>query len=257
MRIERIDLVENYIIENKKVTLDVLCEAFKVSKNTIRRDINFLADRGTIKKVYGGVIASDDATHLNTITPFSSRSTILKKEKDAICKYAASLVDDNDTIYIDTGTTSQNLIDYISDKHCTIITNSLQISLKAIPYPNLNIISLAGMLKRNTLSFVGNEAEFYLKTYNINKAFMCCTGITIENGLTNATYEEYLIKKTVIANSKTHILLADHTKFGVFTLMTYCRLTDLHHVITDRTPKTEYVEFFKQHDVLLHEASLL
>jgi len=113
----------------------------------------------------------------------------------------------------------------------------------------LNIISLAGTLKRDTLSFVGNEVEFYLKAYNINKAFMCCTGITIENGLTNATYEEYLIKKTVVANSKTRILLADHTKFGTFTLMTYCGLSNIHHIVTDQLPKAEYIEFFREHNI--------
>jgi len=254
MRKERIDLIEKYILEQKNVTIDTLCDVFQVSKNTIRRDINQLVKRGAIQKVYGGVTIVENTSRLETITPFSLRNSVLADEKDAICRHAASFVEDKDIIYIDTGTSAQNLIDYIADKHCIIITNSLQISLKAVAYPNLTVISLAGTLKRDTLSFVGSEIEYYLKTYNINKAFMCCTGITVENGLTNATAEEYLIKKTVIENSKQHFLLADHTKFGKFTLMTFCSVSDIQHIITDKMPKSEFIEYCKSQNVLIHEA---
>jgi len=254
MRIQRIDLIEQYITEHKNVSLDTLCEVFDVSKNTIRRDINQLTKQGTIKKVYGGVTVADVTASLKTLTPFSARSGILEKEKDAICKYAASMINDGDIIYVDTGTTSQNLVDYIANKQCTIITNSLQLSLKAVAYPDLTVISLPGKLKRNTLSFAGSETGQYLSTYNISKAFFCCTGVSVENGLTNASIEEYLVKEAVAHNSHTKILMADHTKFGKFALMTYCQLSDIDHIITDCQPDNRFTEYCLNHEITIHKA---
>ena len=238
MRTKRIDSIEQYILEQKSVSLDTLCEQFAVSKNTIRRDIDTLVKKGTIKKVYGGVTVAE-------APPYAA-------EKDTICKMAAGFVNDGDIIYIDTGTTCINMIDYISHKECTIITNSVQVCLKAIPYPNLTLISLPGTLKRETLSFVGNEVIDYLKTYNITKAFMACTGLTIANGLTNATREEYTVKKAVIENSHTHFLLADHTKFGHFSLMTYCPLSQVDHIVTDEMPPQEYSDYCRENHIEMH-----
>lgn len=249
MRTNRIDLIEEYILKNKSASLDFLCEHFQVSKNTIRRDIDTLVKKGSIKKVYGGVTAAEQS--ISHLLPFDERHMKNPNAKDAICQVCASLIDDHDTIYIDTGTTCVNLIDYIRDKNCTILTNSLQISLKALPYPNLDIISLPGRLKRETLSFIGTEVTQYLETYNINKAFMACSGVSIRNGLTNASMEEYLVKKSVLENSAHSYLLADHTKFGKSSLMTYCRLEDIGHIITDMPLEEEYETFCQEKNIQL------
>ncbi|MCP1109397.1 DeoR family myo-inositol catabolism operon transcriptional repressor [Lachnospiraceae bacterium PF1-21] len=255
MRIERIDLIEEYILRSKNVTLDELCKEFNVSMNTIRRDINTLVKRGTVEKVYGGVTALDHTPHFETITPFTKRHAQLQEEKRQICQVAASFVEDGDVLYIDTGTTSLNLVNFIKDKTCTIITNSLQVALAAVPYPSLNVFSLPGKLRRDTLSFNGSEAESYLSRYNINKAFMCCTGLSIQNGATNATNEEYIVKKAVVESSQTRFLLADHTKFDKFTLMTFAKLSDLDQIISDAEPTAEYLEAFEHNNIQFHLAN--
>lgn len=255
MRTQRIDLIERYILEQKSVSIDELCEKFQVSKNTIRRDINALAEKGVIEKVYGGVTAAAQASDIRKLIPYEKRFSAQSDEKSRICQMGAQFIHNNDIIYIDTGTTCLDIVDYISTKNCTIITNSLQVCLKAIPYPNLNVISLPGKLKRETLSYVGGEIVSYLETYNISKAFMACSGVTIENGLTNATTEEYLIKKAVIENSMQTFLLADHTKFGHFALMTYCPLSDIDCIITDQPLNSEYMDYCTEHDVTVSIAN--
>ena len=225
MRTKRIDEIELYIREKKSVSLDTLCEVFNVSKNTVRRDIATLEQSGKIKKVYGGVTIADTPAS-KTLLPFSKRHQSFMKEKRLISQLAASHVCDHDTIFIDSGTTCHNIIDFIAEKECTILTNSLQVSLKAIPYENLNVISLPGFLKRETLSFVdGNIAE-YLKAYNITKAF-----------------------KSVIENSTIRFALADHSKFGDFSLMTFCPFKDIDHILTDQLPSEEFCDFAKMHSI--------
>ena len=253
MRTKRIDLIETFIEQEKSVSLDTLCEKFNVSKNTIRRDIDDLVKKGTVEKVYGGVVSTQQASDTRLL-PYEQRHTVLSAEKDAISKKAASFVENGDVIYIDTGTTCLNMVDSLSHLNCTIITNSLQIYIRAVPYPNLQVISLPGILNRDTLSFVGSEIPGYLRTFNITKAFMASTGVTIENGLTNASAEEYAVKKAVIQNSQTRCLLSDHTKFGKFALMTYCRLNEVQHIITDRPLAEEYEDYCREYDISVHLA---
>lgn len=253
MRTKRIDLIEDYIEQEKSVSLDTLCDKFSVSKNTIRRDIEDLVSRGAVQKVYGGVVSTRQTSDARLL-PYEQRNTVLSTEKEAIAKKAASFAENGDVIYIDTGTTCLNMADCLGHLNCTIITNSLQIYLKTVPYPNLQVISLPGILNRDTLSFVGNEIPGYLKTFNITKAFMASTGVTIENGLTNASADEYAVKKAVIQNSQTRFLLSDHTKFGKFALMTYCRLDEVQHIVTDAPMAEEYEEYCKEYGIQIHFA---
>ena len=231
MKSQRLDMIEEYVLEHKNASLDTLCEKFNVSKNTIRRDVDILLKRGSIMKVYGGVAALETPQTLPLLS-YEERGGRFPEEKKEICRRAAELVAEDDTIYIDTGTTCLNLVDFIADKHCTILTNSLLIFNKAASYPNLDIISVPGKLNRKTLSFTGPDINDYLQTYNISMAFMACTGVTMKSGLTNASAEEYITKKAIAENANSMILLADHSKFGRISLMTYSPMEKLDAMMT-------------------------
>lgn len=95
MRTKRIDLIETFIEQEKSVSLDTLCEKFNVSKNTIRRDIEDLVKKGTVQKVYGGVVSTQQASDTRLL-PYEQRHTVLSLEKEAISKKAASFVENGD-----------------------------------------------------------------------------------------------------------------------------------------------------------------
>ena len=249
MKTQRLDSLEQYILDNRAVTIDNICKTYHVSKNTVRRDLDELAQRGTIKKVYGGVRATSIPPVKTPLSSFAERHIENRISKEYICKNASTLVSDGDIIFIDTGTTCVNIIEYLKDTQCTIITNSLQVAIIAIPYKNLNLLILPGKLNRDTLSFVGIETVENLQIYNIDKAFMASTGITIENGLTNASPEEYSVKKTAIQNSQSRYLLVDYTKFGRAALKTYCQIADINAIVTDRQPPDEYITYCNNHNV--------
>ena len=248
MRTKRIDEIELYIREKKSVSLDTLCEVFNVSKTTVRRDIATHDLSGKIKKVYGGVTIADTPAS-KTLLPFSKRHQSFMKEKRLISQLAASHVCDHDTIFIDSGTTCHNIIDFIAEKECTILTNSLLIFNKAASYPNLDIISVPGRLNRKTLSFTGPDINDYLQTYNISMAFMACTGVTMKSGLTNASAEEYITKKAIAENANSMILLADHSKFGRISLMTYSPMEKLDAIVPDQALPEEYDNICQEHGI--------
>lgn len=248
MKFHRLNEIEKYLDEVGNISLDALCEVFNVSKNTIRRDVAELEKRGSVKKVHGGIVS----TKKNKLEPFASRKVKNPKEKRIIAELACDLVNDGDVIFIDSGTTTMHMMPHLASKsNLTIVTYSLNIILASIPYPNVNVISTGGELYRGANSFIGINTINFLKHYNISKAFLSSTGISINKGVTNASPFEYQIKKHIIDTGSTSVLLVDHTKINVASLMTYCHLEELDYIVMDSAPPQEYIDFFTANQVTL------
>lgn len=247
MRASRIDQLEQYITEHKSVTLDSLCEAFQVSKNTVRRDLEVLVSRGTAQKVYGGVVACEGSRSLPALVAFEERAGKNALGKQKIAALAASFVKDQDVIFIDSGSTTMYLVDHLSHiNQVTVLTNSLQVINRAMVYPNLSLIALPGTLKRNTASLVGSSCVEYLEHYNIGKAFMACTGLSLQSGVCNASTEEYNVKKMAMKKSQKRYLLADSSKFGITSLMTFGEIREFDKILTEKTPEKRFCSFCQE-----------
>ncbi len=248
MRSKRISDIEDYIYENKTVTLDQLCRVFDVSKNTIRRDLKEIISEGNFKKIYGGVTVKDN----KDLLPFSERNISNLDAKKKIAAKAAELVEDSDVIFIDSGTTTIHMIDFIKEKkNLTIITNNLEVMIRVIPYENIKLISLSGELDRNTLSFTGDTASAVLKSYNISKAFMASAGVSINGGVTNSSTKEYDIKSTAVKRSNRVYLLTSEDKFNLVAIMTYCTMDKLTGIITDGMPPQDITDYMAEHEMEL------
>lgn len=237
MRAERIDSIIEFIYKNKNVTLDQICDDFNISKSTVRRDLSEILKDTNLKKTYGGITLKNKWGNKKYLTSFSERNIENADKKLAISKKAANIVEDNDIIFIDSGTTTFYMVDYLGNvNNLTILTNNLEVIFRAVKYKNINLISLSGTLSRETLSFVGATSISTIKNFNISKAFMATTGFSIMNGVTNSSPLESDIKRTVISKSNKIILLADSSKFNSVSLMTYCNLEDIDILITDKMP---------------------
>lgn len=240
MKGNRLIEMERYIREKKYVSLDALCELFKVSKNTVRRDVAQLVRTTDIQKTYGGV-----SIQFNRIPPsFNERATVNLPSKQRIGRYAASLVQDGDVIFIDAGTTTCQMVNYMAEKKdVTIITHSLDVITRAFAFPNLNVIVISGKLNRKTYSLT-NQYKFALQDYNISKAFMAATGFTIENGATQAISDEFAIKKCAAIKSNRVILMAESHKIGTVCFLTYARASSFSTIITDKDPDEQFSKAF-------------
>ena len=236
MKADRMLEMERYILNQGAATMDELRLHFDVSMNTVRRDVAELLKRGTVEKVYGGVCARKNE---QALTPYEVRRRGSEDAKVAIGKRAAELVSDGDIIFIDSGTTTLHMIDFLADKRdLTIITNNLEAINRALPYENITIIALPGQVRRKTHSFTGDDAVRYLRRFNVRIAFMAATGLS-SHGVTNSSPMEYEIKKCAVESAKTTVLLISHTKFGVTGLMTFAQLEDFDCLVTDEAPSAE------------------
>lgn len=248
MRADRIRELENYIQKKQSATLTELCDVFNVSLNTIRRDIKVLLETGRVTKVYGGILYNRD----DQIVPVNDRSVSAVEEKEQIGRLAAALVEDNETIYLDSGTTAAYMLPFLASKrNVTIVSNSFIIYNEMQRYPELNLFSTGGLYNHKTKSFVGMSTINGLQDIRISKAFMSSTGISIELGATNNSFHEAEIKKSVIKLAQKVILMADHSKIDTAAAICFCRLEQLFAYITDQRPPDNYIEFFERHHIQL------
>lgn len=244
MRVERIDNIIEFVYKNKNVTLDQICDNFNISKSTVRRDLSEILKDSNLQKTYGGITLKNKSDNRKYLTSFNERNIENIDKKLAISKKAATIVEDNDIIFIDSGTTTFYMADYLDKiNNLTILTNNLEVIFRAAKYKNINLISLSGTLNRETLSFVGTTSISTIKKFNMSKAFMATTGFSILNGVTNSSPLEFDIKRTVISKSSKIILLADSSKFNSVSLMTYCDLEDIDILITDKMPDKEIKDY--------------
>ena len=246
MKQKRIIEIEHYIAEKETVSLIELSEVFKVSINTIRRDINYLESNGVLKKVYGGVTSLQG----KQLTPFDYRTTKHQDIKERISKLAASLIETDDLIYIDSGTTAANILKYINtDIKITVLTNSLDIIYQATQLQNVDLIILGNRYNHKTRSFVTAPFNRITLDFNITKAFMGATGVSIDAGLTISDFNELDIKKMASEKTQRLYLLADHTKFDKSSLVTYTPLNNVHTILTDQPLSKAYLQFNKINNI--------
>lgn len=229
---ERHSIILEQVKQNKSVTLTEMCELLGASESTIRRDLTTLDERGLIKKVHGGAISTDDRS-LNLVEhDVESKSKLFTEEKIAIARYAASLVDDGDFVYIDAGTTTEKMIDFLPDKKVTFVTNAF-VHAKKLAQRGFKVYIPAGEIKVTTEAIVGAECVSSLQGYNFTKSFIGANGISLSAGITTPDRYEASVKSAAVQNSKTIYVLADHSKFNQIASVTFAQLGRV-KIITDK-----------------------
>lgn len=252
MRVDRLNKMEDFILEQGTVPLELLAEQFDISTNTVRRDVNELLKRGRICKVYGGVTAIADHDPTTAPVPLQVRSVKNSFAKNTIGHLAADMVDDGMSIFLDSGTTVACMVPYLAEKKdVTIITHSLNVMYEAAKYPSLNIIALGGYYNHTTSSYSGISTLDPLSTISANAAFIAATGVSLERGLTHSTYFEAETKKKVVECSDKIILCADNSKFDQSSTISFFPFQELFAVVTNKEPDKKYLDAIKYNDIIL------
>ncbi|WP_228548347.1 DeoR/GlpR family DNA-binding transcription regulator [Sporosarcina obsidiansis] len=220
-----------------KLKVAELARKFKVSPETIRRDLTFLEEEGVLKRVYGGAIKSP---YQMGEPPFLHRTEVNTNAKKVIGKLGADLVLDGDTIFIDTGTTAAELALQIRNKeNVRILTNCIPVAITLMDSLNRKLFSgevilLGGNLDPIQQSISGQLSEPIIENFNLDKAFISIGGISLVKGISDYNLNECLLSKKVIANTKQVVVLTDQSKIGVQALCKIAPLSDVDVVICDQ-----------------------
>lgn len=210
---------------NKSVTVAFLVQEFKSSESTIRRDIVSLDQQGLLVKVFGGAISlpSDITT---TEQSMEQKKDLNIEAKIQIAKYAASLIEANDLVFIDGGTSSGCMIDYLTEKTATYVTNGLLHAKKLVDL-GFETILIGGTLKKSTEAVIGAEAILNIQKYNFTKGFFGTNGVKLDLGFTTPDINEASTKTAAINKTLKSYILADSSKFNQIAGVTFTPLGDI------------------------------
>lgn len=236
----RMDAILAELEKEQAVSVAHLCQVTGASEATIRRDLNELARRGKLNKVHGGALPVREEFR-GEEPNMDVKRQLHTAEKIRIARYAASLITDDDVVYLDAGSTVMRMTDYIQSTKTTFVTNSVE-CVQRLPRRGLRAYVLGGVLKPGTLAIIGGEAMEGLKKYNFTKAFLGTNGIAIQPGFTTPDPEEAMVKATAAAHTRETWVLADSSKFGTITAASVLPL-DGARIITDRLEDRRYLEY--------------
>lgn len=227
----RLKQMEQFIVEKKFATIDEICKKFNIHPNTARSDIKKLAERGVVQKKYGGV---------EYVTPelqvsFNERNVKNVTAKEIIGQKAASLLEENDVIYIDTGSTAIRLLQSgnVLPKHLTVISSSLEVLEAISANTDYSLFALPGQLNRDINGFLSLETIESLKTYNIKKGFIGVRGVSAKGELTTDTSIDAKIKSTAKEVCQTLVLMADKQKVDQSALFNFASLSEFDYWVCD------------------------
>ena len=219
---ERHRLIISEIKQKGSVKVADLVEKFNSSESTIRRDLIQLENLNYLKRVHGGAVSVQSKLIEKSYEDKRSQNC---NEKNLIARYAASLVEDGDSIYIDSGTTTFQMIEYLSEKQIMVVTNGLS-NVEALIEHNIPCFVLGGKIKQSTKAVVGYEAISTLNRYRFDKCFMGANGVHSLHGYTTPDPEEAMIKENAIKASNEVYILADCSKFGEVSFTRFAQLPE-------------------------------
>ena len=235
---ERIQKIKDYVDAHGSATVNELMDLLGASESTIRRALSDMDKNRLISRVHGGAVALNSVSSeiLTVDESLESRRSINTDDKRAIAKYAASLIEDGDFVYIDSGSTTEYLAEYITAAKATYATNSFAVA-RILGRKNYNVYLIGGEFKATTEAIVGEVASIALEHYNFTKGFFGTNGIDLKRGHTTPEIREGITKSQAILRSKEKFILADETKFDVISSFTFAGLEDTKTITTGNIPK--------------------
>lgn len=227
---ERFNIILNLLAKNSSVTVQELMEHLGTSESTIRRDLTVLDQNRKLIKVHGGAVSNNASYHTKDENLINRRN-VKQDEKKKVASYAANLIQPTDFVYIDAGSTTELIVDYITETNATYVTNTVTHARKLLE-KGCTVFLIGGKLKPLTEAIVGSEALASILKYNFTIGFWGTNGIDRTYGFTTPDPEESEIKKFAIKRCKKPYIVADSSKFNHISPITFAEFDDV-TIITD------------------------
>jgi DeoR/GlpR family transcriptional regulator of sugar metabolism len=247
LAVERRQAIFEILEEKGSVTVVELSKQFDVSEETIRRDLTKMESSGLLQKTYGGAFLNA-GMHLEV--PVDMRVHTYVEGKHVIGALSARLIHNGDTIFLDASTTAVHIAESILDKkNVIVITNALKVAEALAKAPGIKTICTGGTLRPTSLTTVGKVAEMAVGNYFADKAFICCDGIHRTHGITDANEKEAEVRKQMIRQAESTILVVDATKFDKTSFVHMADFQEFDALVTDKEPTEEWKATLHEADV--------
>ena len=263
------------------VRINALAEAFDVTGETIRRDLDELAERGLVQRTYGGATAQSltlepqvwerartrvaerglvqrtyggATAQSHTLEPqVWERARTRVAERERIGRHAAGLIDPGDAVFVDCGSTTAVFARALAARAIalTAVTNCIPVASALGAVGELRVVLCPGDYVAREGGVYGSNTVDFLRRFTVDKAFIGAGGLTVE-GPGDADTRGVWVKRTMLMRARRKVLLVDSSKFGLTQFETICPLADLDDVVTDARPDAPLRNALAEAGVRLH-----
>lgn len=215
------------------VQVVALADRFGVSAQTIRKDLQYLADRGIAARSYGGAISAE-AVKLPQEAAVEAKLGIHTEEKERIGRAAAALVQPGDSVLLDSGTTTVQIARFLPDsEEITVVTNDFNVLGALADKKHLHVVMLGGALRRKNMAFYGAQTETAIESLLVDRLFLGVDGFDLERGITTHHEPEAMLNRKMVRVARQVIAVTDSSKFGRTCLHRIVGVEDIDMLITD------------------------
>ncbi|MFC5385576.1 DeoR/GlpR family DNA-binding transcription regulator [Aquamicrobium segne] len=234
-----------------RVLVDDLAAHFKVTPQTIRKDLNDLCERRLLTRIHGGAVLPSGIGNME----YEARRKIAADEKDAIGKAAAALIPDNASLFINIGTTTEAVSKALLDHSgLMIITNNINVANRMRVYPAMEVVIAGGVVRGSDGGVVGEAAVDFIRQFKVDYAVIGASAIDHDGALLDFDFREVKVAQAIIANARHVILVSDSTKFERTAPVRIGHLSQVNSFITDRCAIERVRQICSENDVRLIEA---
>lgn len=246
---ERREAIRQTITIEQRVLIKDLCKKYHTSPVTIRKDLDYLEQKGVLTRVHGGAIFNQSQLEILSI---SEKEKIHFKEKQRIAEFAESLIKPGEVIILDSGFTAVHIARRLKLRTgLKIITNGLNVANEIVGSNN-ELILTGGIFSKSTFGLSGSFAENVIKNSVVDKLFLGVDGVDLQKGLTAYNYEEAKLNRLMIHSASETILIADSSKFGKKTMAFIGRINEVHQIITDKDLDQMFIDGLHSLNIKLH-----
>lgn len=239
---KRHELILNELAKKDFLSLQELIDNIGCSASTIRRDLSKLQQLGKLTRLHGGATLNQSVV----IEPnlIDKRSQNLQEKKE-IAQVASGLIEDNDCVFLDAGSSTLEMIPFITSNQVTVVTNGLT-HVEELIKNGIKTITIGGQVKSNTFATVGPSAIETLGRYRFDKAFIGINGIDVKYGLTTPDDQEAFVKKYALKQALNKFVVADTSKFNKVFFTNVSIDQDVSIISSEQVEQVENYELFKQ-----------
>ena len=242
---ERRQRILGLLRERPGIRVPELARLLEVSQGTIRNDLRALEKAGELTRVRGGAVVRDSRDFISPA--FGARAEVSATAKKRIARWAADMVEDGDSVLLDSSSTVFHIAPFLLDRsNLTIITNGIEVAYALAENPTHTIILIGGVLRPDRALTVGYLGEKILENLHIKTALVSCSGFSVETGLTQVDIQEAQLKSRMIESAERVVALIDSTKFGKVDLTPFASVEQVSHILTDSDLAPLYIDDIRQ-----------
>lgn len=241
-----------YIRSEGKGQVDLLAKSFRVTPQTIRRDLNILCSLRLLLRVHGGALAPGGAAESEQLVnlDYHTRRLLAFEAKGTIGKLAASIIPNDASLFINIGTTTECVAQHLTDHlGLFVITNNINIANTLRRNKSIKVMTAGGLVRHEDGGIVGDATEDFVNQFKVDYAVIGCSAIEADGTLLDFDVREVKVTQAIISNARSVILVSDSSKFERKAPARLGSIGQVNFFITDKTPQPRFMEACHHGDV--------